>query len=121
MGKRVGGRRGGAEDGEGVARRHPEPIPLDAMSVLAGIAPGLLLEADPLPAGIAGATVTTPATVSVEEVGRLLRCGESTIRRLIRTAVLRPVRVGDRVHVRRSDLDAYRQSLGTRLSTKPGE
>ena len=49
-------------------------------------------------------------TVSIAEVGRLLRCSEATVRRLIRTTVLRPVGVGEH-HVRRSDVESYRQSL----------
>ena len=49
-------------------------------------------------------------TVSVEEAGRLLRCSEATVRRLIRTTVLRRVGVGEH-HVRRSDVESYRQSL----------
>jgi excisionase family DNA binding protein len=49
--------------------------------------------------------------VSVAEVGRLLRCSEATVRRLIRTTVLRPVGVVGAHHVRRSDVDSYRQSL----------
>ena len=60
------------------------------------------------------------ATVSVDEVGRLLRCSEATVRRLIRTAVLRPVGVGERC-VRRSDVESYRQSLHRRVPGKPGD
>jgi len=48
--------------------------------------------------------------VSVEEVGRLLHRSEATVRRLIRTTVLRPVGFGEH-HVRRSDVESYRQSL----------
>jgi excisionase family DNA binding protein len=102
-------------------RRHPAPIPLDPVSVLAGIAPGLELVVDPVPAGVAGAVDDTPVTVSVDEVGRLLRCGEATVRRLIRTAVLRPVRVDGAIHVRRSEVDAYLTYAATRVRGKPGE
>jgi hypothetical protein len=98
-----------------------EPIPLDALSVLAGLAPGLVLETDDVPAGIAGATQGLPSTVTVEEVGKMLRCGEATVRRLIRTAVLKPVEVDGRIHVQRSDIEHYKQSLGVGTRGKPGE
>jgi excisionase family DNA binding protein len=107
--------------GSGRRRRSAPPIPLDAVSLLAGIAPGVVLEADPVPADIAGTAEPQPATVTVEEVGRLLRCGEATVRRLIRTAVLRPVQVGDTVQVRLADVDAYRNSFAPRTASKPGE
>jgi hypothetical protein len=55
-------------------------------------------------------TRAVSGTVSVEEAGRLLRCSEATVRRLIRTTVLRRVGVGEH-HVRRSDVESYRQSL----------
>lgn len=119
------GRRG-VTMGEAAVAKPPRrpgaaPIPLDALSVLAGLAPGLVLEADDLPAGVAGATQDAPATVTVEEVGRMLRCGEATVRRLIRTAVLKPVEVDGRIHVSRSDIERYRQSLTARTPGKPGE
>jgi len=91
------------------------PIPLDSISLLAGIAPGLELEATVGPDG----TMPSGGPVSVDEVGRLLRCSEATVRRLIRTAVLRPVGI-DEQHVRRSDVESYRQSLMRRVPGKPG-
>jgi len=91
-------------------------IRLDSVSLLAGIAPGLELE----PTVGASGPVPSSAPVSVDEVGRLLRCSEATVRRLIRTAVLRPVGVGER-HVRRSDVESYRQSLLRRVPGKPGD
>lgn len=111
----------GAQPTPRPARRHEAPIPLDPVSVLAGIAPGVELTVDPLPAGVAGAVEDTPVTVSVDEVGRLLRCGEATVRRLIRTAVLRPVRVDGAIHVRRSDVDTYLRHATARVRGKPGE
>jgi hypothetical protein len=105
--------RGGASTG---AQPGTVPIPLDSVSLLAGIAPGLELEATV----VAGGPAPSSGPVSVDEVGRLLRCSEATVRRLIRTAVLRPVGVGER-HVRRSDLESYRQSLARRVPGKPGE
>ena len=99
----------------------PVPIPLSPVDLLAGIAPGLELTADDLPAGIAGAVETTPATVTVEEVGKLLRCGEGTVRRLIRTAVLRPIQEGEQVRFLRSDVLACRAGVLPPTPDKPGE
>ena len=110
---RARGSDGAASDGEPPSRG---PIALDALSVIAGIAPGVELEPTLSP----DRTVPSTGTVSVDEVGRLLRCSESTVRRLIRTAVLRPVGVGERF-VRRSDVDSYFQSLHRRTPGKPGE
>jgi hypothetical protein len=114
MGMRRTQRAGGARPRD----RHDSqaPIPLDAVSLLAGIAPGLELDATVSPDGRLGPV----ETVSVEEVGRLLRCSEATVRRLIRTAVLRPVGIGER-QVRRTDVESYRQSLHRRAPGKPGE
>jgi hypothetical protein len=92
------------------------PIPLDPIGLLAGIAPGLELEGTTSPDG----SIDVAAPVSVEEVGRLLRCSEATVRRLIRTAVLRPIGVGERF-VRRRDVDHYWLSLHRRPAGKPGE
>lgn len=102
-----------AVEGEPASRG---PIPLDTLSVIAGIAPGLELETTLSPDG----SVASAGTVSVDEVGRLLRCSEATVRKLIRTAVLRPVGVGEH-HVRRSDVDSYWQSLHRRVPGKPSE
>jgi hypothetical protein len=100
--------------GEDLEKR---PIALDSVSLLAGIAPGLELEATVV---ADGPVPPSSAPVSVDEVGRLLRCSEATVRRLIRTAVLRPVGVGER-QVRRSDVESYRQSLLRRVPGKPGD
>jgi excisionase family DNA binding protein len=104
---------------------HPEkaepPIPLEPVNLLAGLAPGLELSAGVLPAGVAGATADTPVTVTVDEIGRLLRCSESTVRRLIRTAVLRPVEVDGQLRVRRADLDEFRAAFGIGTPDKPSE
>jgi excisionase family DNA binding protein len=70
------------------------------------------------PALQAPGTLAAGGTVSVEEVGQLLRCSEATVRRLIRTTVLRPVGVGEH-HVRRSDVESYRQSLSRRRRDHP--
>ena len=109
----------GAERSE--VRKPPPPIPLEPVNLLAGLAPGLELVVDDLPAGVAGADETQPMTVTVDEIGRLLRCSEATVRRLIRTAVLRPIVVDGQIRVRRSELDAYRTTLGIGTSEKPSE
>jgi hypothetical protein len=106
-----GGGVAAADDGP----RARGPIPLDPLTVITGIAPGVTLEGTVSPDG------GVPAVpISVDEVGRLLRCSEATVRRLIRTAVLRPVGIGER-WVRRSDVESYRQSLHRRIPGKPGD
>jgi hypothetical protein len=102
------------DDGKG-------PIPLDPVHLLAGLAPGLELTADDLPPGIAGNAEAEEAMVTVEELGRMLRVGENTIRRLIRTAVIRPVLVDGEPRVPRSQIDACRASLHRATPEKPGE
>ena len=81
-----GGKKGGG-------RRVVEaPIPLEAVDLLAGLAPGVELCADDLPPGIDPelSDSPTPATVTVAETGRLIRAGDGTVRRLIRTPLLAP-------------------------------
>jgi excisionase family DNA binding protein len=102
------------------ARQSP-PIPLEPVDLLAGLAPGVELVVDDLPRGVAGAEETEPVTVTVDEIGRLLRCSEATVRRLMRTAVLRPIVVDGKIRVRRSDLDTYRTTLGIGTPEKPSE
>ena len=97
------------------------PIPLDPVNVLAGIAPGLELGADDLPAGIAGNAEGAEALLTVEELGRILRVGEHTIRRLIRTAVIRPVLVDGEARIPRSEVEAYQSGLHRSSPEKPGE
>ncbi len=118
------GRSGSGEPEEGTRERGAKaspPLPLEPVNLLAGLAPGVELTVDDLPAGVAGATATTPVTVTVDEIGRLLRCSESTVRRLIRTAVLRPIMVDGQIRVRQSDLDSYRAALGIGTPEKPSE
>jgi hypothetical protein len=102
------------DDGKG-------PIPLDPVHLLAGIAPGLELTADDLPPGIAGNDQAEEALVTVEELGRMLRVGENTIRRLIRTAVIRPVLVNGEARIPQSQIDACQASLHRSSPDKPGE
>ena len=101
--------------------RKTPPIPLEPLNLLAGLAPGVALLVDDLPRGVAGAEEAQPMTVTVDEIGRLLRCSEATVRRLIRTAVLRPIVVDGKIRVRRSELDAYRTTLGIGTPDKPSE
>ena len=108
--------RGGGAGGADAGQASDGPIPLDPLSLITGIAPGITLESTVSTDG----SMPAAATVSVDEVGRLLRCSEATVRRLIRTAVLRPVGVGERC-VRRSDVESYRQSLHRRVPGKPGD
>jgi len=108
-------------DGEALSPPRRDPIPLDATSLLAGIGPGVTLEADPLPAGVSGSTTDEEAVVGIEDLGRMLRGGEATVRRLIRTAVLRPVEVDGRIGVRRSDVETYLSGIALRSARKPGE
>ena len=110
--RRTRGAMGVVEDGEAL----PPPIPLEAVNLVAGIAPGVVLDGTVSPDG----SVSAGLPVSVDEVGRLLRCSEATVRRLIRTAVLRPIGVGER-WVRRGDVESYRASLHRRPPGKPGD
>ncbi|HWP66105.1 MAG TPA: helix-turn-helix domain-containing protein [Candidatus Limnocylindria bacterium] len=97
------------------------PIPLEAVHVLAGLAPGMELTADDLPPGIAGNETAEEAMVTVEELGRLLRVSESTVRRLIRTAVIRPVLVDGQPRVPLRQVEACRAGLHRNSPDKPGE
>jgi len=104
-----------------LTRDDGDPIPLDPVNVLAGIGSGLTLTADPLPAGIAGAETEQEAFVSVEELGRMLRIGEESIRKLIRTAVIRPVIEDGKIRIPMRDILAYRASVNRGGPGKPGE
>ena len=107
-------------------RRRPSseqrtPLPVRPVNLLAGIAPGVDLGADDLPGGVAGTEATTPATVGVEEVGKMLRCGDATVRRLIQSGVLRPVEQRGKVRIRRTEVLALRAGVLPATSDKPGE
>jgi excisionase family DNA binding protein len=106
-------------------RREPAapPIPLSPLDLLAGIAPGLELHADELPSSIdVDAADEGAATMTVAEAGKILRCGDATIRRLIRTAVLRPIEEGDGPRLRRQEVeDLARAGVLPRSRERPGE
>jgi len=97
------------------------PFPVHPVNLLAGIAPGVDLEADDLPAGVAAAEATTAATVTVEEIGKMLRCGDATVRRLIQSGVLRPVKQGGKLRVRRSEVLSLRAGVLPPSPERPGE
>ena len=103
------------------SRTRPEPpLPLEPVDLLAGLAPGVELAADDLPPGIdadSGALAPMPASVTVADAGRLIRAGDRTVRRLIRTEVLRP---GDGETSAVVD-DVDRAGVGPRTPEKPGE
>jgi hypothetical protein len=94
------------------------PIPLDPVELLAGLAPGVELHADDVPAGIdPEQATTTPAATTVAEIGKLVRAGEATVRRLIRTAVLRPASATPS----EEPADVERAGVLPRTPDKPGE
>src|SRR6476660_9025853 len=99
----------------GVAR-DPRPIPLDPIDLLAGLAPDLELQADDVPAGIEPDGPVTAST-TVAETGRQIRAGDGTIRRLIRTPVLRPATRPSA----RPGAETDRAGVLPRTPEKPGE
>src|ERR1051326_9132747 len=111
--------------GREARRRRPRPavepaIPLEPVDLLAGLAPGVDLHADDLPPGIdeEGPSVgATPTRLTVAEAGKLIRAGDGTVRRLIRTDVLTPA---DPARPRRVG-DVDRAGAPPRTSDKPGE
>ncbi len=95
----------------------PPPIPLDPVDLLAGLAPGVELHADDAPAGVdAEVPDPVPARLTVADAGKLVRAGESTIRRLIRSPALRPIQPGER-----RDGQPDRAGVLPRTRGKPGE
>ena len=98
------------------AGEREKPLPLEPVDLLAGLAPGLVLEADDVPEGIAGAEERTPATASVDEIGRMLRSGDSTLRRLVRGRAIQPAPAGQR-----SDRPTDRAGVPPRDRQRRGE
>ena len=99
--------------GTGTLRDEQPPIPLDPVDLLAGIAPGVVLQADEA----SDADCPESAEVTVAEVGRMLRSGDATVRRLIRSAGIRPTASA------RTDppRDVMRAGVPPRTPDKPGE
>ena len=95
------------------------PIALDPVDLLAGLGSGLELQVDDLPAGIDPDAPDTalPASTTVSDTGRLIRSGDGTIRRLIRTRVLRPSGTSSA----RVDAERERAGVVPRSREKPGE
>jgi hypothetical protein len=110
--------RGGGKGRRRGDREREVPIPLEAVDLLAGLAPGVELCADDLPPGIDPelSETATPATVTVTETGRLLRAGDETVRRLIRTPLLAP---DEPPRPRSGEVD--RAGVPPRTPDKPGE
>lgn len=96
------------------------PIPLSPIELLAGLGPDVELLADDLPPGIAGAATdggATPAVTTVADAGKLLRAGDATVRRLVRT---RGVLAGSGDPIPRA-VERDRAGVPPRTPDKPGE
>ena len=109
------------EDGRLYENDGRGPIPLDPVNVLAGIAPGLELTADDLPAGIAGNEEASEAMLTVEELRPHVAGGREH----------HPPPHSDRRHPAcarrrrsaypRSQVEAYQAGLHRSSPEKPGE
>ena len=97
-------------------RREPGPFALEPVDLLAGLAPGLELQADDVPLAV-DPDAPLPATTTVAEAGRMIRAGDGTIRRLIRTRVLRPAERSSA----RAGAGTDRAGVLPRTREKPGE
>jgi hypothetical protein len=99
-----------------------KPIPAAPVDLLAGLAPDVELTAHDLPPGIASdpelpSPGSTPASACVAEGGKLIRAGDRTVRRLIRTRVLHPAGAA----APDADADTDRAGVVPRTPDKPGE
>jgi len=100
--------------------RGEAPIPLDPVDLLAGLAPGVELQADDVPSRLAdrsGRVPPAPALTTVAETGKLLRTGDATVRQLIRSAAIEPA-LGRR---RRRRGERERAGVVPRSRARPGE
>jgi len=95
------------------------PIPLDPVDLLAGLASGVELFADDLPPDVDADAEDDAAVTSVAEVGKLLRSGDDTVRRLIRTPGLAPRAAADAPGV--PEIEPERAGVVPRTRTRPGE
>jgi len=96
------------------------PLPLTPIDLLAGLGPDVELLADDLPPGVASDTASggpTPAMTTVADAGKMLRAGDATIRRLVRT---RGVLAGSRDPIPRA-AEPDRAGVVPRTPDKPGE
>ena len=116
MGKERRGARPASADGE-AKRRSPTPIPLEPVDLLAGIAPGVELHADGLLEE--DDDEAERVTTTVAEAGRMIRSGEGTVRRLIRTTVLKPTGATPTDQTPVEDED--RAGVVPRTRERPGE
>ena len=114
----AGGRRRTTRKPRGGSPTETPPIPLDPIDLLAGLAPGVELEADDLPPDVSpdGSTVPRPAVLTVAEAGKQLRHGDTTIRRLIRTPELQPA-----PSARGGEVEVQRAGVVPRTRERPGE
>jgi hypothetical protein len=103
-------RRGGGQGAE-------PPIPLSPVDLLAGLAPGLELQADELSAF----DDQDAALTGVAEVGKLIRSGDATVRRLVRTAGVAPRAQGGPPPAPDPDLEPERAGVPPRTRERPGE
>jgi hypothetical protein len=100
----------------GAGREAEPPIPLSPVDLLAGLAPGLELQADELSAF----DDDDAALTDVAEVGRMLRSGDATVRRLVRTAGVTPRSASDAPPAD-PDLEPERAGVVPRTRERPGE
>jgi hypothetical protein len=103
--------------GQGKRARSGPIIPLEPVDLLAGIAPGVILHADDVPVDPDTPPGEDDAITSVADVGKMLRSGDDTIRRLIRTAGIEPLADGEEP----PEGDVERAGTVPRTRTRPGE
>ena len=105
------------------ARDTTPPIPAEPVDLLAGLAPGVELHADDVPPGLwpEGPGTALPAQMSVAEAGKMLRSGDTTIRRLIRTPELQAARAGKLPSDRRAAGHVDRAGAPPPTRRRPGE
>ena len=113
----AGGRRRRTQTARGGRTTEP-PIPIEPVDLLAGLAPGVELEADDLPPDLNPDASDTPrpAVLTVAEAGKQLRQGDDTIRRLIRTPELQPAPSAGG-----GEVELQRAGVPPRTRERPGE
>jgi hypothetical protein len=117
------GRKASRTGSKGRARKRKTPVgpplPLTPIDLLAGLGPDVELLADDLPPGIASDANggASPAMTTVSDAGKMLRAGDATIRRLVRT---RGVLAGSADPIPRA-AEPDRAGVVPRTPDKPGE